>query len=245
MKGIDLRFGNCLDVLSEIPDQSVDLIFSDLPYGTTRCKWDSLLDLDALWKHYKRIRKPNAAAILFAQVPFNIILGASNIEELRYEWIWEKTNATGHLNARRAPMKAHENIMLFYKNPPAYNPIKTTGHKRKISTADHKRNTKQSHVYGASKNTGYDSTERYPRSIIKFPSDKQKTALHPTQKPVALCEYLIKTYSSKGDIVLDSCMGSGSIGKACINTGRRFIGIENDITSFETSTNRLLITEPI
>jgi DNA modification methylase len=156
-------------------------------------------------------------------------LGVSNIEMLKYEWIWEKTQATGHLMAKKRPMKAHENILVFYKKQPLYNPQKTKGHKRKVSTAHHKRNTSTGDIYGKSdKFSDYDSTERYPRSVLEFASDKQKLNLHSTQKPLALCEYLITTYSKENDIILDNTAGSGTTGLAAKNLNRNYIMIEKD-----------------
>lgn len=237
---IDLRYGDTIEQMRFIPDKSIDMILCDLPYGTTNCKWDSVIDLEKLWECYKRIIKNNGAIVLTAQTPFDKVLGASNLEMLKYEWIWEKTQATGHLNAKKMPMKAHENILVFYKNLPIYNPIKTTGHKRKVSTAHHKRNTSTGLIYGKCDNfSDYDSTERYPRSVLKFKSDKQKLNLHSTQKPLELMEYFIKTYTNEGDTVLDNTFGSCTTGVACIETNRNFIGIENDIDHFNTSLNRV------
>lgn len=230
-----LYHGDCFDVMPKLSDQSVDLVLADLPYGTTRCAWDTELDLQALWREYRRICR--GPVVLFAQTPFDKVLGFSNLRDLRYEWIWEKTNATGHLNAKRAPMKSHENVLVFSSVQPTYNPIKTQGHVRKVAT----KWGDGSPVYGKQVLDGqvYDSTERYPRSVIVFPSDKQRSKLHPTQKPVALCEYLIRTHSNVGDLVLDNCMGSGTTGIACLNTGRHFIGIEKDPDIFETANKRL------
>lgn len=231
-----LMFGDCLQLLSEVADNSVDLVLCDLPYETTRNKWDFQVHLPALWKHYKRVCK--GAIVLTAQTPFDKVLGASNLPMLRYEWIWEKTNATGHLNAKRAPMKAHENILVFYKKLPTYNPVKTTGHVRKTATAD--RATLQSTNYGTQAGvTFYDSTERYPRSVITFASDKQRVKLHPTQKPLALMDYFIRTYTNPGDVVLDNCMGSGTTGVACRLNGRRFIGIESNAEFFAIAESRI------
>lgn len=218
----------------------IKMICADLPYGTTQCKWDSVIDLNLLWPQYKRLIQPNAVIALFAQTPFDKVLGASNLEMLRYEWIWEKTSATGHLNAKRAPMKAHENILIFYNKQPTYHPQITHGHKRKVSTAEHKRGCKNSLVYGEQKVLpGYDSTSRYPRSVQVFASDKQKQKLHETQKPVALLEYLISTYTDENDLVLDNCFGSNSTGQACKNLRRKYIGMEKDPVIFRTGLERV------
>lgn len=235
----DLIKGDCLTEMNKMQSKSIDMILCDLPYGTTRNKWDSIIPLDKLWKQYNRIIKDNGVIVLTAQTPFDKVLGVSNLKMLRYEWIWEKTSATGHLNAKKMPMKAHENILIFYKKLPTYNPQKTFGHERKVSKAVHKINSKDSTNYGKSVNTTYDSTERYPRDVVKFKTDKQKSALHPTQKPVALMEYLIRTYTNEGDLVLDNCMGSGSTGVACINTNRNFIGIELEDNYYKMAKQRI------
>jgi len=237
---IDLIKGNCLEVMKDIPEDSVDMILCDLPYGTTKCKWDSVIDLELLWKQYERIIKDNGAIVLTAQTPFDKVLGCSNLSMLKYEWIWEKTAATGHLNAKKMPMKAHENVLVFYKKLPTYNPQKTSGHERKVSKAEHKTNCRESEVYNkGQKLTTYDSTHRYPRSVQVFKSDKQKSKLHPTQKPLELMEYLIKTYTNECDLVLDNTMGSGTTGVACLNTNRDFIGIEMDDNYFEIAKQRI------
>lgn len=235
----DILLGDCLQVMEDIETASVDMILCDLPYGTTRNKWDSVIDLPSLWKQYERIIRDNGAIVLTAQPPFDKVLGVSNLGLLRYEWIWEKTSATGHLNAKKMPMKAHENILVFYKNLPTYNPQKTQGHERKVSKAEHKVNSKMSTNYNPTGLTTYDSTERYPRSVITFPTDKQKSALHPTQKPVALMEYLIQTYTNPGDLVLDNCAGSGSTLLAAKNLGRQYVGIEKDEEYYKICLERL------
>lgn len=235
-----LLFGDCLELMKDIPDKSIDMILCDLPYGTTNCKWDSPINLNKLWIQYKRITKDNAAIVLFAQTPFDKVLGVSNLSWLKYEWIWEKTQATGHLNAKRMPMKAHENILIFYNKLPTYNPQITSGHVRKVATAKHKRNTSTGEIYNKCDNfSDYDSTDRYPRSVITFASDKQKMNLHSTQKPLALCEYLIKTYSNEGDTILDNCCGSGTTAIACLNTNRKYICMENDEKYFDVAENRI------
>ena len=230
---------DCLEGMKRIEDKSVDMILAYLPYGTTRNKWDSIIPLDLLWEQYCRVIKDNGAMILTAQTPFDKVLGVSNLKLLRYEWIWEKTTSTGFLNAKKMPMKAHENILVFYKKLPKYNPQKTTGHIRKVSSAEHKIGSKVTSNYGEHGLTGYDSTERYPRSVQVFPTDKQKTAVHPTQKPVALFEYLVKTYTDEGETVLDNCMGSGTTAVACIATNRNYIGFEMDTNYFNLANERI------
>lgn len=234
---LELMFGGCFERMEEIPSKSIDMVLCDLPYGTTQNKWDTCIDLNLLWDTYARIVKENGAILLFAQTPFDKVLGNSNINMLKYEWIWEKTNATGHLNAKKMPLKAHENILVFYSKLPTYNPIKTFGHTRKVSNT--KKIDKSTNYGKQEKPVGYDSTERYPRSVLVFPMDKQKSNLHPTQKPVALCEYFIKTYSNEGDTVLDNCMGSGTTGIACLQTNRKFIGIENNEDYFSIAADRI------
>lgn len=232
---------DCLaeDGMKLIPDKSIDMILCDLPYGTTRNKWDSVLDLESLWKQYNRIIKDNGAIVLTAQTPFDKVLGASNLKMLRYEWIWEKTSATGHLNAKRMPMKAHENVLVFYKKLPTYNPQKTTGHERKVSKAEHKINSKMTTNYNEHGLTTYDSTERYPRSVQVFATDKQKEAYHPTQKPVALMEYLIKTYTNEGETVLDNCIGAGTTAVAAQRLNRKWLGFETENEYIEIANKRL------
>lgn len=231
--------GDCLKLMDLIPSESIPVILCDLPYGTTRNKWDSIIPLAELWQHYKRIIKPNGVILLTAQTPFDKVLGASNLPMLKYEWIWEKTTATGHLNAKKMPMKAHENVLVFYKKPPVYNPQKTDGHERKVSTAKHKRNSAKTTNYGDHGLTSYDSTERYPRSVQVFPTDKQKSAIHPTQKPLALFEYFILTYSNEGDVILDNCAGSFTTAEACLNTNRKYLCIEKEQEYYDKGTARI------
>lgn len=225
-----------------IGDKSVDVLFTDLPYGTTKAKWDTPVDLNFLWKEVDRFLKPNGVCLMFAQTPFDKVLGASNLKMLRYEWIWEKTQPTGGLNAKKMPMKAHENILVFYKKSPYYNPQKTDGHPRKVSTRKHKENTEknQSSLYGKHDNfQDYDSTERYPRSVLKFKSDKQILSLHETQKPLALIQHLLKTYCPPGGLVLDICAGSGTTNQVCNLLGIDSVGIEKDPEIFEKAVYRL------
>ena len=217
---VDLKCGDCLEIMKDIPDKSIDMILCDLPYGTTKNKWDSVIDLNELWTGYERIIKDNGAIVLFSQMPFTAELTHSNLKLFKYEWIWEKDNGTGFLNAKKMPLKIHENILVFYKKLPTYNPQMRTGFKPyKCKQGRHSTNYglyEQGHITES-------NGERYPIDIIEF---KKDSGLHPTQKPVALLEYLIKTYTNENDLVLDNCMGSGATGVACVNTNRNFIGIE-------------------
>lgn len=232
----ELHNADCLAAMLLIPDQSVDMILCDLPYGTTRCAWDSVVPLAPLWEQYRRVIKLRGAVVLTAAQPFTSALVMSNPAWFRYDWVWEKGSATGHLNAKRAPMRAHESVLLFCDGQPTYNAQFTHGHVRKSAT----RTVLTSEVYGkADKVTAYDSTSRYPRSVQFFSSDKQRSKLHPTQKPVALMEYLIRTYTNEGDLVLDNTMGSGTTGVAAIRSGRRFIGIERDENYFAIAQARI------
>ena len=231
--------GDCLTIMEDIPCESVDMILCDLPYGVTKNKWDSIIDLNLLWKQYERIIKENGIIILHGQDKFSARLMLSKEKMHRYNLIWGKTSPTGHLNAKRMPLRSHEDLLVFYKKLPTYNPQKTTGHQRKVSTAKHKRNSKKTTNYGEHGLTTYDSTERYPKSILTFATDKQKSALHPTQKPVALLEYLILTYTNEGDLVLDNCAGSGSVGVACKNTNRNYLLIERADEYYNIIVDRL------
>ena len=233
----ELWQGDCLELMNDIPEKSVDCIITDLPYGTTQCKWDTIIPFEPLWEQYNRIIKDNGAIVLFGTEPFSSHLRLSNLKNYKYDWIWDKVKGTGFLNAKRQPMRNHELISVFYKKQCTYNPQKTYGHKMKKS---YRSKDLQTDVYGEMKNDyTYESTERYPRSIQVFLTDTQNSSLHPTQKPVALIEYLIKTYTNDGELVFDSCMGSGTTGVACINTNRRFIGIELDNNYFEIAKNRI------
>ena len=227
--------------MKDIPDKSVDCIITDLPYQqTARNQWDILIPFDPLWKQYNRIIKDNGAIILFGSGMFTAELMMSNKEMWRYNLIWEKTQPTGFLNAKRMPLRNHEDICIFYKKLPTYNPQKTFGHARKVSEAEHKRNCKKTTDYGEHGLSTYDSTERYPKSVWKFPKDIQKSALHPTQKPVKLIEELIKTYTNEGETVLDSCAGSMSTAIAAIKTNRKVICIEKDKEIFKVGENRVI-----
>lgn len=233
---IKLYKGDCLEVMKQIPDKSVDMILCDLPYGTTRNKWDSVIPLCELWKMYERVIKDNGVIVLFAQTPFDKVLGCSNIKMLKYEWIWEKEAGTGFLNSKIAPLKNHENILVFYKKTPTYNPQMIKGDPYKCKQGKQKNNTYDvEHLSDniITENEGY----RYPITCIKF--NRDRTKFHPTQKPVALCEYLIKTYTNENDVVLDNCMGSGSTGVACKHLNRNFIGIEIEDKYFDIAEKRI------
>lgn len=237
-KNIHLYHGDCLEVLKELPDNSIDMVLCDLPYGTTQAKWDSVIPFDELWKQYNRVAKDTTPIVLFGAEPFSSYLRLSNITDYKYDWIWDKIKGTNFLNAKKQPLRYHENIHVFYKKQCVYNPQKTSGHPRKVS---HKKDGhRNAEVYNtANKEVHYDSTERYPRSILAFSTDSQRSSLHPTQKPVALLEYLIKTYTNEGMTILDNTMGSGSTGVACVNTNRKFIGIEKDEKYFNIAKNRI------
>ena len=237
----DLRLGNCLEILPTLPDDSVDMLMVDLPYGTTACKWDSIIPLDELWKQYNRICKKNAAMVFTAQQPFTTTLASSNLKNLRYEWIWEKPQGTNPMNAKVMPLKAHENVLVFYRAKPTYNPqmwLSTPYGGFKSDTA------KIGEVYGSAQSKHRDNPEgtRYPKSVQKW---KQEKGYHPTQKPVSLMEYLIKTYSNEGDTVLDNTMGSGTTGVASIMSKRNFIGIEMDSNYYEIAKKRISEVENI
>ena len=237
---ITIKQGDCLELMKEISDGSIDMILCDLPYGTTRNKWDSIIPLEELWSQYERIIKDNGCIALFAQTPFDKVLGASNLKLLKYEWIWQKNKATGFLNAKKMPLKEHENILVFYKKLPIYNPqglIK----KEKPTVNKGNRGKKKEGAggtnYGKATKDSLQEYENYPKDILNF--SVVMTPSHPTQKPVALLEYLIKTYTNEGEIVLDNCMGSGSTGVACKNTNRNFIGFELDEKYFNIAKERL------
>lgn len=235
---MQLLHGDCLELMKDIPDKSIDMILCDLPYGTTQNKWDKPIDLSALWDNYKRIIKVGGVIALFSQMPFSADLVNSNRKQFRYEWIWKKAQGTGHLNANRMPLKIHENILIFYDRMPIYIPQKTYGF------AYYKaRHYKGSTNYGHQREceTICSDGSRYPVDIIEFKqcNCSAERKLHPTQKPVPLLEYLIRTYTNKDETVLDNCMGVGSTGIACLNTNRNFIGIELDDSYFDIAKNRI------
>ena len=240
---IDLRYGDCLDVMQEIPNNSVDCIICDLPYGTTACTWDIVIPFDKLWMEYKRITKPNTAIILFGQEPFSSLLRVSNLSDYRYDIYWEKERLTNINQVKRRVGKTVETISVFYKKQCTYNPqmIKYTGKPRSNKV----KNGKLGKLSDCNEKPVFeyrDNGLRYPTQVWKFKRDCLTSHLHPTQKPLALIEELVKTYSNEGDTILDNCMGSGTTGVACKNLNRNFYGIEKDKKYFDIAYKRIYTT---
>lgn len=260
-----LKQGDCLELMKSIPDKSIDMILCDLLYGMTKNKWDSVIDFDLLWQQYERIIKDNRAIVLFGSQPFTSELIHSNIRNFKYEWIWEKQKASNFMSAKNQPLKYHENICVFSYGKHIYNPqkykvleldeIMTYSKKQMkymLETRDYDRFgkiDKRKTVLNPKTNKDHlgnsiirirnaDDGTRFPKSVIKINKSINKN-VHPTQKPVALLEYLIKTYTNENEVILDNCMGSGSTGIACLNTNRKFIGFELDEKYFEIAKNRL------
>lgn len=228
--------------MQRIPNKSIDMILCDLPYGTTQNSWDSIIPFDELWKHYNRIIKDNGAIVLTAQPPFDKVLGASNINYLKYEWIWEKSQPTGFLNAKKMPLKYTENVLVFYKKMPTYNPEIRKKPKANIRPRHSGKEFANNGNYGDFKHGDFREIgvdESYPSNIIKIPHEQDKSQFHPTAKPVKLFEYLIKTYTNENELVLDNCLGSGTTAIACINTKRNYIGFEMDKTYFDLASERI------
>lgn len=231
---------DCFDGMKKIEDNSIDMILCDLPYGTTKNRWDSVLQLDRLWKEYERIIKDNGAILLFSAQPFTTDLINSNRKFFRYDLIWDKVLFSGFLNANRMPLREHEIICVFYKKPPKYNPIMEIRGKIREKGRKFDSISDGSNCYGSYKATKNKNNKYYPTSILKFSNGNRNDGrIHSTQKPLSLCEYLIRTYTDVGDLVLDNCAGSCSTGIACYNTGRRFIGFEKDKDIFEKANKRL------
>ena len=234
---IQLLKGDCLELMKSIPDGSIDAIITDPPYGTTACKWDSVIDFNLMWEQLNRIIKPNGAIVLFGSEPFSSALRMSNIKNYKYDWIWDKKRPSNPMLAKKQVLKVHENISIFYKKFGTYNPqdlIKTDGKPRGGVNP-----SKTELGFGKSIKKPYKQTHtNYPKSIQIFGTDNSKN-VHPTQKPIALMEYLIKTYTNENETVLDFTMGSGSTGVACVNTNRNFIGIEQDDKYFDIAKERI------
>lgn len=233
---INLMHGDCLELMGEIPDGSVDMVLCDLPYGTTACKWDSVIPFEPLWAHYKRVIKKNGAIVLTASQPFTSALVMSNSKEYKHRWVWDKVKPGSGLNAKFSPLRSVEDVIVFCNETPTYNPQKLVKKHR-----SEKKNDSNGEAFGGGRvermhdNKG----EGYPKEIITISNADQTMRVHPTQKPVALMEYLIRTYTNEGETVMDNCMGSGTTGVACVNTNRNFIGIEQDANYFAIAEQRI------
>lgn len=237
MNDIELLQGDCLELMNGIEDNSVDMVLCDLPYGITRNKWDSIIPLDRLWEQYKRVIKDNGAIVLFSAEPFTSLLITSNIQWFRYDLIWSKTQGSDFLNANRKPLRSHENICVFYKKQPTYNPQKTEGKPYKAKSGE--TTSSNFEKYNGNHHTENKDGKRCPLSVLRFSGEHNRGKQHPTQKPTDLLEWLIKTYTNEGETVLDNSMGSGSCGVACVNTKRNFIGIELDQGYFDIAKERI------
>ena len=240
--GVTLMQGDCLERMKEIPDGSVDMILADLPYGMTACEWDTRIPFEPLWEQYRRVIKENGVVVLSGSGAFSAEIINSNLSMYRYSLIWDKRRVSGFLNANRMPLKQHEDIIVFYKKLPTYNPqMRKCSPQERTHSTGKKSGEYDNRCYGRITFTPARITdEKYPTSIISIPKEhKTGEFFHPTQKPVALLEYLIKTYTNEGETVLDNVMGSGSTGVAAVNTGRKFIGIELDEKFYETAKNRI------
>ena len=233
----ELMKGDCLELMKQIPDGSVDMILCDLPYGTTACKWDSVIPFESLWAEYRRIAKPNAAIVLTASQPFTSALVASNMRDFKYCLVWDKVNASSGLHAKMQPMRSHEDIAIFGRGRIPYFPQMEAAAPR----SDKQRSIPNGEAFSGKEvlRTYNNNGLKYPKSILRFSNANQNGKVHPTQKPVSLMEYMVRTYTNPGDVVLDNCMGSGTVGVACANTGRKFIGIEMDEKYFEIAKNRV------
>jgi site-specific DNA-methyltransferase (adenine-specific) len=224
---------DCLEGMKLIPENSIDMILCDLPYGTTRNKWDAIINLELLWEQYKRIIKENGAIVLTASQPFTSVLVSSNLKMFKYDLTWDKKQITGFLNSKKMPLRRHEDILVFYKKPPTYNPQFTFGEAYEI-----KRKHKTSNYGEQKENETKNDGRRYPTSILEIPQIREKDG-HPTQKPVKLFEWIIKTYTNEGDIILDNCMGSGTTAVAATLNNRKWLGFETERKYIEMANKRL------
>ena len=234
-----LMQGDCLERMKEIPDGSVDMVLADPPYGTTACKWDSIIPLEPMWEQLKRIIKPNGAIVMTASQPFTSVFVSSNIKMFKYDLVWQKSRPTGVLNAKKQPLRDKEDVLVFYSKQPTYIPQGTTACNKMSDKGVH--SNKNSECYGTIKGgrgTYNQTTTGYPRQVLQIASEGK--TVHPTQKPVALMEYLIKTYTNEGETVLDFTMGSGTTGVAALRNGRKFIGIELDKDYFNIAAERII-----
>lgn len=240
---MNLLQGDCLDLMKDIPDGNVDMVLCDLPYGRTKNRWDEVIPFNPLWEQYRRIVKKNGAIVLFADGMFMAKLMSSNPAMWRYNMIWDKVLSAGFLNANRMPLRQHEELCVFYQKPPTYNPQKSLG--EKSHSKGSKKNCENHNYgeYGFVDNSEVHGNLKFPTSILKFQKPHPSKSVHPTEKPVDLLQYLIKTYTNRGETVLDNCMGSGSTGVACANTGRNFIGMELDEHYFTVAKERIAWAE--
>lgn len=243
-KKVTLYKGDCLEKMKLIPDGSVDLVLTDPPYGTTACKWDNVIDFELMWEQVWRVLKPNGACVLFGSEPFSSVLRVSQIKYFKYDWVWKKNAGSNFAQVRYQPMKEHELVSIFYKKPPTYIPQmqeRAEAGKRMVKAGIQSKASKGGDVYGQANSKGYNTSKADPN--LRFPSSVQlfnrQRGKHPTQKPVALLEYLTKTYTNENEVVLDFTMGSGSTGVACLNTDRKFIGIEMDDKYYDIAKNRI------
>ena len=243
MKINEIYLGDCLELMPKhVEDKSIDMIFCDLPYGTTQNKWDSVIPLDKLWSEYNRVIKDNGAIVLFAQTPFDKVLGASNLKMLKYEWIWRKSRPTGHLNANRMPMKAHENILVFYKKLPTYSKQMTIVKPNHVKDGSVRKTKATNNNYGHFENVVQKRTNlKNPVTVLEFKQQDPNKILHPTQKPLELIEYMIKTYTNEGDLILDNTCGSGTTGLGAKNLNRNYIMMEQDPKYYEIACKRVQV----
>ena len=236
--GITIYNGDCLEIMPTLPDKSIDMILCDLPYGMTACKWDTVIPFDALWREYWRLVKPTGAVVLTAAQPFTSALVMSQIAHFKYDWVWRKPKGTGHLNAKKMPMRDKEDIVVFYRAQCTYNPQFGSGEPYGNKAGKIVENGLSDNYGKFGTHRGGSDGKRYPKQVIDFPV-VERGSVHPTQKPVALMEYLIRTYTNEGETVLDNCAGSGTTGVACIKTGRKAVGIEISEKYCEIAANRL------
>jgi DNA modification methylase len=236
----NLMHGDCLEMMKIIPDGSVDMVLADPPYGTTACKWDTVIPLEAMWAELKRVIKPNGAIVMTASQPFSSTLVMSNAANFKQALVWDKVAPRGFLNAKKMHLSRHEDLLIFYMKPTTYNPQKETRGVVRNKGSYNKKKGDGDMVYGAFKNQATRNNEYYPTSILTFSNAVQIGKVHPTQKPIALMEYLIRTYTNEGETVLDFTMGSGTTGVACVNTARKFIGIELDQGYFDIAKERIV-----
>lgn len=234
---MELMHGDCLEMMKLIPDGSVDMVLCDLPYGTTQNKWDAVIPFDQLWPEYRRVCRRGAAIVLTAAQPFTSALVMSNLDQFKYQWVWEKGKATGFLNAKKQPLRCIEDVCVFYSEQSTYNPQGLIKGSFKNGRKSKQEFSTKGKCYGSQRDSADAEFTNYPRQLISFSGENKP--LHPTQKPVALMEYLIRTYTNEGDTVLDNTMGSGTTGVACVNTGRSFIGIERDDKYFAIAQKRI------